>query len=55
MIAVKELQRWLATLQDGAMVFVDEGGICLVADSDDAYIEVGGFPYDDEGDDDGIG
>jgi hypothetical protein len=47
MIAVKELERWLKTLEKDDFVFVDDGGltICSLGDRD-AYIEVGGEPVE---------
>jgi hypothetical protein len=45
MITVKELKRWLDTLEDDDSVSIDEGGISLLSDQQpDAYLEVGGEP-----------
>jgi hypothetical protein len=48
MIAKKEIERWLATLPDNAMVYVDDGGLTLVATAlgwdERPYLEVGGDP-----------
>lgn len=45
MIPVRELQRWLDTLEPGDGVSIDEGGLALVSDGDpEAYLEVGGEP-----------
>lgn len=53
---VSEVQAWLDTLADEELVFIDESGLALcAADSDGAYIEVGGEPeweFETEDDDD---
>jgi len=50
MIPKKELQDWLNTLPDDADIGIDDGGMLLVtAADDDAYLEVGGVPADEEG------
>lgn len=53
MIAVKELQRWLATLVSRE-VGIDEGGLNLVAGDPDvdsgASLEIGGIPLGDTND-----
>jgi hypothetical protein len=59
MISLKELKRWIDTL-DCDCVAVDEGGLNLVeVDMDehkpqvgDAYLEVGGVPLEDPDDED---
>lgn len=55
----EELQKWLDTLPDDALVAIDDGGLILVAyntaddftddPTDGPYIEVGGIPYSTEG------
>lgn len=51
MITVKELKEWLNTLPDEESVGIDDGGLILIAELGDAYLEVGGMPDDDiEGD-----
>lgn len=55
MMRKKEIERWLSTLPDNADVAVDEGGLNLVEVKGDgevgeAYLEVGGVPLDDDGD-----
>ena len=49
MIAVKELERWLKTLEKDDFVFIDDGGltVCSLGDRN-AYIEVGGDPVETE-------
>ncbi len=62
MIAVRALRSWLGTLTDDAFVGVDDGGLTLTTPGGEAYLEVGGIPFDvggDEerrqpGDDDGV-
>lgn len=46
---VKEVKRWLATLDERNGVAVDDGGLCLVELTPDgeetgAYCEIGGTP-----------
>jgi hypothetical protein len=48
MIAVKELKRWLDTLEPDAEVGIDEGGLILYTEEMDACIEIGGLPDDAE-------
>jgi hypothetical protein len=38
------IKRWLATLPEDAEIGVDGGGLTLVVDGDDSYLEVGGMP-----------
>jgi len=50
---VKELQRWLSTLESGSSVGVDEGGLTLAEIDDngkrtEAYLELGGIPESEE-------
>lgn len=47
-ILASELKQWAATLADDDAVAIDEGGMLLVVQSCDAYIEVGGIPEDEE-------
>lgn len=47
---VSDLIEWLGTLPPGSYVFVDEGGLTLMANTDDWY-EVGGAPDGEEKDD----
>jgi hypothetical protein len=47
MIDKEELERWLATLPEGASVGVDDGGLTLVAEGG-ACLEVGGMPEGSE-------
>lgn len=49
MITRKELINWLESLEPGACVAIDEGGLTLREVDGDAYIEIGGEPS--EGDD----
>jgi hypothetical protein len=49
MIQVKEIMRWLSTLDHESYVGVDEGGLILLASRSDAFLEIGGMP-DPEGD-----
>lgn len=43
-ISVSELKRWLETLEDSSLVWIEEGGIALAnkGDNYEAYLEVGG-------------
>ncbi len=59
MIPAHELIRWLRTLPAGAHVAIDEGGLCIIApeelsreesDSPYPYLEIGGWPQDDDED-----
>jgi hypothetical protein len=48
-IESKELKRWLATLDDDAVVFMDEGGLTIYQlvdqpDADTPCLEIGGEP-----------
>lgn len=49
-IPVKELKRWIDTLDPSSDVAIDEGGLTLVGIGigQDAYLEVGGEPEDDD-------
>lgn len=50
MIAVSELKAWVDSLGKNGVVFVDEGGLTLVAKApqrDTVYLEVGGDPEDE--------
>jgi hypothetical protein len=61
MIAAKQLAEWLSTLEPGALVAIDDGGltICQVTsetgphDETHAgpFLEIGGIPLDDDDDD----
>lgn len=43
MISVRELQRWLDTLEPNDSVSIDDGGLALVSNGDpEAYLEIGG-------------
>jgi hypothetical protein len=42
-VPASELQRWAFTLPGDALVGVDEGGLTLVVEDSDAYLEVGGM------------
>lgn len=53
MIDIKELKRWLATLNPEGFVAVDDGGLTLVElnehlNETGAYLEVGGIPFEEE-------
>ncbi len=48
MMAARELQDWLGTLNDGDMVGIDDGGLTIVVAGSDAYLEVGGIPEEEE-------
>jgi hypothetical protein len=53
MMAKQEIGAWLDTLPAGALVGVDDGGLCLRVDCDpEAYLEIGGMPVEDEEDGD---
>lgn len=47
MITATELMEWCQSLPTDAMVYVDEGGLTLVAADSEAYIEVGGLDADE--------
>lgn len=43
MIDKEELERWLATLPKGTQVGVEDGGLTLITDDSEAYLEIGGL------------
>ena len=46
---VDEIRRWLDTLDDGDVVGIDDGGLCLtVVGDEESYIEIGGIPEDED-------
>lgn len=47
-VTVKELKEWLATLPETELVGIDEGGLILETELSDAYIEIGGFPDEED-------
>jgi len=55
MEAAAEIAEWLDSLPYGAMVGVDDGGLCLRAVVDGevtgAYYDIGGIPTDDDDED----
>jgi len=49
MMHTAEVKRWIATLDDGGALAIDDGGLCLVeltaeGEETGAYIEIGGTP-----------
>ena len=50
MIKVETLRSWVRLLQAGEYVYIDEGGLTLVLDSDqeEVYLEVGGKPEEED-------
>lgn len=49
-MTVREIKEWLDGLEDGRLVGVDDGGLCLeVVGNPETYCEIGGIP---DGDDD---
>jgi len=40
-IRIKELVEWLATLEN-EFIYIDEDGLTLMSDKDEAYLEIGG-------------
>ena len=46
-----ELTNWLATFKDEDLIAIDEGGLALVlvGQENEAYLEIGGIPEDEEG------
>ena len=48
MMSVREVKRWLDTLDPDECVGVDEGGLTLVNETGKAYLEVGGLPDPDD-------
>ena len=53
MLSKTEVQHWLATLEEGSGVAVDDGGLTLVEiDKDgkqtEAYLDLGGIPSKDQ-------
>jgi len=51
MMRAKQVQEWVALLNPDDAVAIDEGGLTLVVvgREDEAYLEVGGIPLDDDG------
>lgn len=52
MMDVEEVKRWLATLEDGNNVAIDDSGLALVelsplGTATGAYLEIGGTPSDE--------
>jgi hypothetical protein len=52
-IKITELQDWLRQLQAQAHedIAIDEGGLTLTTNDGSAYLEVGGWPEEDDGED----
>ena len=54
MMIAADVYEWLGNLKPDTPVAIDEGGLCLCADHDmrydgtDNYIEIGGFPDEEE-------
>lgn len=48
MMDVKQIREWMATLPDDAEIGVDDGGLCLRVEGNDAYLEIGGMPQGDD-------
>lgn len=47
---VKEIKDWLESLDNGDFVGINDGGLCLEAVGDrNIYLEIGGIPQDEEG------
>ena len=44
MISVAELRRWVMLQPASASVFIAEGGLSLVCEENESYLEVGGDP-----------
>jgi len=57
-MSVRELKRWINTLDEDNAVAVDDGGLTLVELDENgetgAYHEVGGIPLEDEDEFDGV-
>lgn len=56
-ITARTLKKWAKTLENDALVAIDEGGLILrLVDDESAYLEIGGVPdeegYDDDSDED---
>jgi hypothetical protein len=51
MMAKAEILKWVNALPDEAQIGIDEGGLHLIVDESEDYLEVGGMPEED-GDDD---
>jgi hypothetical protein len=47
-IGVGELREWLKGRDEADEVAIDDGGLALVIVGNDAYIEVGGMPDEEE-------
>jgi hypothetical protein len=47
MLNASDIRAWLAALPDDAQVSVDDGGLNLLVQDSDAYLEVGGMRDDD--------
>lgn len=50
MMAVSEVIRWLQHLRPTDEVGIDEGGLALATEDGNAYLEVGGFPEEEDPD-----
>jgi hypothetical protein len=48
MMSNAEIKEWSATLPEEANIGVDEGGLTLVVEDSNAYLEIGGIPDPDE-------
>ena len=44
MMSNAEIKDWLATLPEETNIGVDEGGLTLVVEESNAYLEIGGIP-----------
>jgi hypothetical protein len=48
MMSKQDVRAWLDTLPEDAEVAIDDGGLCLEMRGSDAYLEIGGFPEEDQ-------
>ena len=51
-LTVKQFLERVLKQDPHASVSIDEGGICLLVDDTDAYLEIGGQPDEDESNED---
>ena len=43
-MVAKEVKEWIATIGDGDMMAIDDGGLTIVVKGQRSYCEIGGIP-----------